>query len=44
MGGKLTTGVTALTQQELGVYPRTSVFALGTGNRPWYKTGMAKSC
>jgi hypothetical protein len=40
MGGNLTSGVTALTQQELGVYYRTSVYGLGTGNGPWYKTGM----
>jgi hypothetical protein len=40
MGGKLTSGVTALTQQELGVYWRTSVFVLGTDNRPWYRIGI----
>jgi hypothetical protein len=40
MHGKLTSGVSAITQQEGSVFWTTSVFALGTDNRPWMKTGM----
>jgi len=39
LGGRLTSGVTALTQQEAGQSGPTSVFALGGDNRAWMRTG-----
>ena len=39
LGGKLTSGVTALTQQEALQFGPTSVFALGRDNRAWMDSG-----
>jgi hypothetical protein len=40
LGGRLTSGVTALTQKEGSVYGATSVFALGPDNLAWMDSGI----